>query len=56
MINSNDLPKTLCYLEFPDGKIQLVTLSTDRRDFTVVRELSKTESTLLRKKYNLELP
>ena len=44
MINSKKLPANQCYLEYPDGSIMLVTItsSTDR-DFTIVRQLSPTE-------------
>ncbi len=54
MINSRELPKNFCYLEFPDGKIKLVTLSQDRRDFVVVRELSDIEGTNIRRRFDLE--
>ena len=44
MINSQNLPGNQCYLEYPDGRIVLVSLkSPDDRDFTVIRELSPAE-------------
>ncbi len=56
MINSNELPTTQCYLEYPNGSIQLVVLSQTSRDFTVIRELSLPESNRLRATYKLTEP
>jgi len=57
MINSDELPTTECYLEYPDGHISLATLSASRRDFDIIRNLSAKETVILRKKYNFfELP
>lgn len=53
MINDDSLPSGQCYLEQPDGSIQLVKLSTNGRDFDVVRELSAQEREDLRLKYGL---
>ena len=53
MINDTNLPSGQCYLEYPNGSIQLVTLSTDAKNFDEVRELSEQESILLRMKYGL---
>ena len=53
MINSGKLPVDQCYLEFPDGRIQLVTLCRTRMDFEIVRELSAKEQTTLRKTLQL---
>ncbi len=53
MINSKELPSTQCYLEYPNGSIQLVTLSKNVRDFDVIRELSFEETGLLRAKFKL---
>jgi hypothetical protein len=53
MINSNMLPPNQCYLEHPDGSIQLVTLSRKKNDFEVIKELDAEEGNLLRKKYKL---
>ena len=36
MINADKLPADQCYLEFPDGTIQLVTISRRKQDFEVV--------------------
>jgi hypothetical protein len=40
-------------LEFPDGKILLVTISSTGSDFVILRELSDIENTDVRKRYNL---
>jgi hypothetical protein len=54
MINSRELPAGQCYLEYPDGKIELVSLAANSIDFSVVRELTNEESMLIRLKYQLE--
>ena len=54
MINSRELPADQCYLEFPDGKIVLVTLSRSTLDFTPLREPSYLEGSTLRRKFDLE--
>jgi hypothetical protein len=51
MINSKDLESNQCYLEYPDGSIQLVFLKNAAREFTVIRTLSSSEEIALRKKY-----
>jgi hypothetical protein len=53
MINAKELPGNQCYLEFPDGKIQLVTISSTGSDFVVLRELTSIENDVVRKRYNL---
>jgi hypothetical protein len=53
MINSKDLEINQCYLEFPDGMIQLVYLKNAAKEFTVVRTLSHAEEKSLRKRYSL---
>lgn len=46
MINANGLPASQCYLEYPDGKMILVTIvSPTDRDFTIIHELSEAERT-----------
>ncbi len=32
MINSNELPTTQCYIEYPNGSIQLVALSKNAQE------------------------
>lgn len=51
MINSKELESNQCYLEYPDGKIQLVFLKNAAREFTIIRALSLAEAEALRKKY-----
>ncbi len=53
MINSKELPSTQCYLEYPNGSIQLVALSKNARDFDVIRELSLQEIKRLRVRFKL---
>jgi hypothetical protein len=53
MINSKDLPANQCYLEYPNGSINLVTIAKPAKDFTVIRTLSGEEAELVRDKYNL---
>lgn len=53
MINSKELPAHQCYLEYPGGKISLMTLAPNNRDFLLIRDLSNTEATRIREQYNL---
>lgn len=53
MINSGELPDGQCYLEYPDGSIQLVSIVPGGRDFIPVRTLTKKEAATIRTKYNL---
>lgn len=54
MINSKDLPPNQCYLEYPDGKVHLVSISSvTSRNLKILRELSSTESQILRLKFHL---
>jgi hypothetical protein len=53
MINAKELPGNQCYLEYPDGKILLVAISSSGNDFLVLRELTTIENTDVRKRYNL---
>jgi len=54
MINSNELSGKQCYLEYPNGRIELVTIADSAIDFVPIRELSPLESAQLREKYQLE--
>jgi hypothetical protein len=56
MINSNDLEPRQCYLEFPDGVIQLAYLKKAANEFTMIRKLSLTEAQALRSKYGFARP
>ena len=53
MINSKELPAGQCYLEYPDGKIVLVSLSKNSMDYSVTRELTIEENAMIRKKFKL---
>ncbi len=53
MINSNNLEPNQCYLEFPDGSIQLVYLKNAAKEFTVIRTLTSSEELSLRSRYGL---
>lgn len=55
LIYSEDLPTRHAYLEFPEGKILLVTLKKGEHDFTTIRELSSEENKAIRNRLNLEL-
>jgi hypothetical protein len=54
MINIKTLPSNQAYLEYPNGKVILVTYSSKSRDFVVLRELSNEESSSLRVQLDLE--
>jgi hypothetical protein len=54
MINSKDLKRYQCYLEYPDGSIYLVELIPSTKEFTTIRQLTPVEAEFLRKKYRLE--
>jgi hypothetical protein len=54
MINSKNLEPYQCYLEYPDGSIQLVFLkNSSAKEFTVIRDLSPSEELSLRNRYGL---
>ncbi len=55
MINSKELPSNQCYLEYPDGRIVLVTISKNERDFQLIRNLSAAEILYVREKYGLSM-
>lgn len=56
MIDSDDLENNQCYLEFPDGAIKLVSLTTGAREFITVRTLSINEARVLRVQEGLPHP
>ena len=49
MINSHQLPVDQCFMEYPNGLIQVVMICNDRKDFKVVRDLSSKEQNSIRK-------
>lgn len=40
MINSKKLPKGQCYLEFPDGHIELVSITPTKTDFYIIKQFT----------------
>ncbi|MGC4101438.1 hypothetical protein [Ferruginibacter sp.] len=55
MINTSELSTNQCYLEYPDGSIQLITVVRSTRDLNVVRELTSVEADRLRRRFNFSL-
>lgn len=55
MISSTALPSNQSYLEYPGGRIALVTYSRNALDFTELRDLSPQEITLVRQQFSLDL-
>ena len=53
IINTNDLPSTQFYLEYPDGYIKLVTFRQDKLDYKFIIEFNIEQSNEIRKKYKL---
>jgi hypothetical protein len=53
MINSDELPTRHCYLEYADGKIEIVFLAPGSMDFTIIKKFTKKEADALRRKCNL---
>lgn len=53
MINSKKLPKGQCYLEFPDGHIELVSIASTKRDFHMIRPFTNDESMKIRRQHRL---
>lgn len=53
MINSKKLPKGQCYLEFPDGHIELVSIAPTKRDFHIISQFTNDESIKIRRQYHL---
>ena len=52
MINTKEVNPNECYLEYPDGSIKLVVIQENKKDFSVIRELTKSEAHHLRKRLN----
>ena len=53
MINSKKLPKGQCYLEFPNGHIELVSIASTKRNFHTIRQFTNDESTKIRMQHHL---
>jgi hypothetical protein len=54
LIYTSDLPSRHGYLEYPEGRIVLVTVKPGEQDFTPIRELTREENTAIRSELNLE--
>ena len=54
LIYSKELPSRHAYLEYPEGKIVLITLKEGEQDFTILRELSHEENIAIRNSLHLE--
>lgn len=52
MINVKELSTNQCYLEYPNGSIKLISVVHSSRDIDVIRELTSTEATHLRKRFH----
>jgi hypothetical protein len=46
------LPKGQSYLEFPDGHVKLMSISTSKRDFNILKEYSTEESLSILKHFH----
>lgn len=55
LIYSKALPSRHAYLEFPEGRIVIVTVKSGDTDFTTIRELTPEESKAVRTEFSLEL-
>ncbi|WP_257670501.1 hypothetical protein [Parapedobacter tibetensis] len=53
MINARELEGSMCYLEYPDGTINLVKQSANGMDFEVIHTLDQREANDFRNKYQL---
>jgi len=54
MINTKDLPGNQCYLEYPNGSIKLVAISKSAKEFTLIKQLSLSEESTIRNRFNLK--
>lgn len=52
MINVKELRTNECYLEYPDGIIKLVSIMENKKDFSVIKELTEDEASTLRARLN----
>ncbi|MEO6231121.1 MAG: hypothetical protein ABIP10_13390 [Ferruginibacter sp.] len=53
MINAKTLPSNQCYLEYPNGSVDLVVLSKKDNDFKVITKYSALEGSLIKKQFKL---
>jgi hypothetical protein len=52
MIYHKDLPNGKYYMEYPDGKMKIVTDSQTHKDFIVGKELTQRQADLIRDRLN----
>lgn len=52
MINVAELSTNECYLEYPNGSIQLITVAHSTREISVLRELTSKEANTLRQRFH----
>ncbi len=53
MINTDLLPTNQCYMEYPDGSINILTICSKTWDFKVIGRLSIAENKTIRRKLKL---
>ena len=54
MIYDKDLPSGKYYMEYPDGKMKIVTASHKDQDFIVEKELTQSQADLIRAGLNAQ--
>lgn len=52
MINVKELSTNQCYLEYPNGNIELITVVHSTQNIDVIRKLTPTEATHLRRRFD----
>jgi hypothetical protein len=52
MINVAELSTNECYLEYPNGSIQLITVAHATREMSILRELTAKEANTLRQRFH----
>lgn len=55
MINVRELSTNQCYLEYPNGIINLIAIAHSSRDMEIIRELTSLEADLLRDRFHFTL-
>lgn len=54
MIYNENLPKGQYYMEYPDGKIKIVSVSRKLNDFVIESELSQQQADQIRSTFNFK--
>ena len=52
--DEEELPENQAYMEYADGRIDIVEFSNDYRTYAHLKTLNPQEEALIRQKYNLE--